>query len=192
MRGQPASLQEQTDIKVPGRIYSFVVLLLAAFLVGLTVLAIRPPLTENAKDTGPPPISRMQLQWLGGIAAGVAFLSLFPSRKAPVTSGLLTPQLVEQQVGVPILGSLFASPAAATANGLGAASRWLRTAVDMSEMLVFAAFTLAVVACMIKLDLVGQFRDNPLAGYVEAIRHLSSVVQVWLPAGMRDMSLKSQ
>jgi hypothetical protein len=186
---QPASRQDKNPNPLPGRTYSFAVLLVASFLVGLTVIAVRGPVPADADGRQ---IDRRQLIWLGGIALSVAVLSLIPSRRQAVPAGYLTPQLVEQHAGAPVLGSLFAGPALSQGAEPGRAARWLRCAVDVGEMLVFAAFTLSLLACLIKLDLIDQFRDNPLAGYVESIRHLSIVAQAWLPAGMRDFTLKSQ
>jgi hypothetical protein len=181
--------------------------LLSTLMIGLTILAIQTAGTDASltsagstpadsrrsqgetrdvaiKSTrsghAPIEITRGRLQRLGSVALGIAIFSLLPSRKVPTAVDTLTPQLVAQKTGRPVLGNLFQAgpPAPRTSGFFG---RLIRGVVEVSEMLLCAGVTLALASCILKPDLIWLFGENPLVGYVEAIRHLAITIQAWIP-----------
>ena len=206
MRNDPSasiSIVPHDTPQVPGRPYAFVVVLLAAFMVGLTVFALQAGLATSESASLSPtaktniaqnqtrpsftasPLNREHLQRLAGIALGVAILSLIPSRKptAPKSSQL-TPQLVSQSTGLPVLGSLFAGSTPGPSPQATRSSWLIRTMVSTSELILCTAFMMTLAACFTQPQLFAILRQNPLHGYVAAVAQLGNIVQSWVHPGV--------
>jgi hypothetical protein len=121
-------------------------------------------------------LSRDQLNRLGGIALGLAVLSLLLPRRSPMDSRQLTPQIVAETTGLTVVGSLFNGPKPRRRSS----GRILHTWVGTGECIIFAAIALTVTACALNPALLATLRSNPITGYLHAVHHLTETVTGWV------------
>jgi hypothetical protein len=122
-------------------------------------------------------ISRDDLKRLGGISLGLAVLSLLLPRRSPAADVQnLTPQIVAQSTGLPIVASLLAAKRPRRRSGGRILGLWVSTA----ECIICAAVALTMTAYILNPELFAVLRKNPLTGYLYAVHQLTDTVTSWL------------
>jgi hypothetical protein len=205
MRNDSSALQSHAPSvgnPIPSRLHTFIVTLLAAFVVGMTIYALQPlpvasgQAANNAEDTTTVEVAqhpakpratakrvtRSQLRQYGAIALGLAVFSLIPSRKQPAPPPRLTPPMVAEATGLTVLGSLFANAGRQHPLASRLSARLVRGVVSTSELILCAAFMLTLATCLLHSKLWSLVLYHPLNGYLAAVAQAAEIVRGWLPA----------
>ena len=196
-----ATTSKTNSVSQPGRVYSFVVIALAAVMIGISSLAIveqirsrdvtPSALVSSAKEAEisvlkssnglPNTLPRERLPMVLGIAVVLGTLSLVATRSQLV--GANTPSqrdasFVAKHSGMPVLATLFQDRQRMSLNSPSKSrASWLPAFVFVSETTLAAAIGIAVYGCLTRPDLpqlCKLYLANPLDAYVDSLTHATN------------------
>ena len=196
-----ATTSKTNSVSQPGRIYSFVVIALAALMIGISSLAIVeqirsrdvPPsaLASSSQEIEvsilasphvlPETLPRERLPMVLGIAIVLGTLSFVPTRSQLVGVTSATRRdatFVAKHSGMPVLATLFQDRQRMPLNSPPKSREsWLPAFVFVSETTLAVTLCIAVYGCLTRPDLpelCRLFLANPLDAYVHSLTHATN------------------
>ncbi len=183
MKSHPSAAGRQTVRSQPGRVYTFLVLALATFVVGLSLgpwnavsHSTSPALFTDAGHSLQWPKNQLLVLMGSAIVLGICGVWLIGlgSRNTPASSFLPSKQVAEA-TGLPVVGKLF--PATANASS----SRSFRWILFPAELALMAAVMLSFHAAVTTPSFAQKFAQNPFSAYSETVQgwrtEIDSVLQ---------------
>ena len=182
MNSQPPGTVRNPSRPQPGRVYAFLVIALATFVVGLSIGPRVGAATAVADAAAPADLpaewARPQLAVLMGVALllGIVGGSL-AGRRTKKYSGLLpaNPQQVEQLTGLPVVGTLFPASRPAKSSAL------LRLMIFPAELILMLAVLLSFHAAVTEPTFARRFAQNPFSAYTQSVHDW----QAWTDSTLR-------
>ena len=181
MNSQPPGSVRKSSRPRPGRVYSFLVITLATYVVGLSIgpAALAIGNVAPSAPGGPPGIwARPQLAMLMGVSVLVGMVGGWLSgRRVQTRSGLLPAdsQKVEQITGLPVVGDVF--PASRRAKS-SAVARWI---VFPAELILMLAVMLSFHAAVTQPTFARRFAQNPFSAYTRSVHDW----RVWIDSTLQ-------